>query len=86
MYLQIKVSLSIADNDIDMFLTTLPGRMNAVLRGSAQWKKGENPEIGRREIRVLVTPTPDADASQLVWCQKYIQSTFSRYFKCILWI
>ena len=41
MYLQIKVSLSVADNDIDMLLTTLPGRMNAVLRGSAQWKKGE---------------------------------------------
>ena len=48
---------------IDLLLTTLPGRMNAVLRGSAQWKKGETPEVGGREIRVLVTPMPDADAS-----------------------
>ena len=55
-----------------MLLTTLPGRMNA-----AQWKKGENPEVGGREIRVLVTPTPDADAAHLTdswfWCPKYIQ-------------
>ena len=32
--------------NMDLLLTTLPGRMNA-----AQWKKGENPEVGGREIR-----------------------------------
>ena len=28
-------------------------------------KKGETPEVGGREIRVLVTPMPDADAAHL---------------------